>query len=291
LDKPSDITSNELLQKVKRLYKANKAGHTGSLDKMASGLLPVCMGEATKYSGFLLNADKHYLADCKLGIETTTGDALGDEVRTLAVPNITEQQINDVLQQFREDIEQVPPMYSALKHRGQRLYKLAYQGIVVERPPRPVSIHKLELVKFKNNVMTIDVICSKGTYIRTLAEDIGRVLGTVAHVSFLRRTGVGPFGEEHLISLSELEQIAAKRLEYLDSKLLSIDAALMDMPAVELGDNVREYLYDGQAVIVPHAQTEGMLRIYTDKKEFLGIGEVLDDGMVAPRKLVNFQIK
>ncbi|MFQ5661231.1 MAG: tRNA pseudouridine(55) synthase TruB [Gammaproteobacteria bacterium] len=287
LNKPGGITSNEALQIVKRLFRARKAGHTGSLDKMATGLLLVCFGEATKFSAFLLNADKQYRASCQLGIETATGDALGDTVKELPVPVLTTKQIEKALQQFRGAIEQIPPMYSALKHKGRRLYELAYQGIEVERQVRTVIIHHLELLGYEDAVIELSITCSKGTYIRTLAEDIGRQLGCGAHVCALRRTGVGPFNEEQMLSLPDLEELAKAGLNVLDEKLLAIDTALQDMPHVELEESIACYLCDGQPVVVPHAPTRGMLRIYSEQHDFLGVGEVLDDGRVAPKRLVS----
>ena len=176
LDKPAGITSNDILQRVKRLYGARKVGHTGSLDKTATGLLPLCFGDATKFSGYLLNADKHYRAICKLGAETTTGDAAGEIVKEMPVPKLDERQVEKVLAEFQGDIQQVPPMYSALKHKGQRLYELAYQGIEVERPARPVTIHRLQLLSLEKSHFEIEVRCSKGTYIRTLAEPSARII-------------------------------------------------------------------------------------------------------------------
>ena len=287
LDKPAGLTSNETLQKVKRLFNARKAGHTGSLDRGATGLLPLCFGEATKFSSFLLEADKHYLAACRLGVETTTGDAEGEVVRKVPVPELDREQLEAVLARFRGNIQQVPPMYSALKHKGKRLYELAYQGIEVQREAREVSVHSLKLVDFDSRELLLEVHCSKGTYIRTLAEDIGKVLGCGAHVSRLRRTGTGPFHEEEMITMEELEGLAAQGLGALDACLLSIDTVIREMPRVEMTETVAYYLKQGQPVIIPHAPTKGLLRIYTDAREFLGVGEVLDDGRIAPRRLVS----
>ena len=288
LNKPIGLTSNESLQVAKRLYHARKAGHTGSLDKMASGLLPLCFGEATKFSSYLLDADKHYRATCRLGIETSTGDAAGEVKSELPVPAFTEKDIGNVLDTFLGETLQVPPMHSALKHKGQRLYQLAYQGIEVEREPRPIRIYALELVSFSGNSFVIDVHCSKGTYIRTLGEDIGRKLGCGAHVSALHRTGSGPFKEDEMIGLEELEALAREGSDRLDEKLLTIDAMIRELPEVVLADSVAYYLQQGQPVVVPRAPTEGALRIYNENHRFLGVGEILDDGRVAPKRLVNF---
>jgi tRNA pseudouridine55 synthase len=287
LDKPAGLTSNEALQKVKRLFNARKGGHTGSLDRGATGLLPLCFGEATKFSSFLLEADKHYLACCRLGRETTTGDAEGEVIREAPVPELDRDRVEAVLEGFRGSIQQVPPMYSALKHKGKRLYELAYQGIEVQREAREVSVHSLELIDFDGRELLIDVHCSKGTYIRTLAEDIGKALGCGAHISRLRRTGTGPFREEEMIGLEELEELAARGRDALDACLLSIDTVIREMPRVEMTDTVAYYLKQGQPVIIPHAPTKGLLRIYTAEREFLGVGEVLDDGRIAPRRLVS----
>ena len=287
LDKPCGITSNDTLQHVKKLYKAAKVGHTGSLDKTATGLLPLCFGEATKFSSFLLDADKKYIANCKLGSETTTGDAAGELTSEQVVPELSEEKLEEVFDFFRGEIQQIPPMYSALKQNGQRLYELAYQGIEVERPPRPVTIYKLQLLEQQAEEISIEVHCSKGTYIRTLAEDIGRKLGCGAHISKLRRVASGPFTEEGMITIDELENLATEGTQELDKRLLNIDALLQGIPAVELIDSVAYYLCQGQPVIVPRAPTEGMLRLYNEAQVFLGVGEVLDDGRIAPKRLVS----
>jgi tRNA pseudouridine55 synthase len=286
-DKPIGMTSNEALQHVKRLFQARKAGHTGSLDRTASGMLPLCLGEATKFSSFLLESDKRYTATCRLGVRTATGDAAGEVMETRAVPALRRDALETVLDGFRGEIQQVPPMFSALKHHGQRLYDLAYQGIEVERQPRTVTIHDLELVELEADRFTVRVTCSKGTYIRTLAEDIGERLGCGAHVEALRRTGVGPFREDEMRGAESLQAAAAAGLAALDGLLLGTDAILREAPAVKLAESVAFYLGQGQPVVVPHAPTEGMLRIYAESGEFLGAGEVLDDGRVAPRRLIN----
>lgn len=287
LDKPAGITSNEALQRVKTLYQARKAGHTGSLDRMATGLLPLCFGEATKFSGYLLDADKIYDVTCRLGIETDTGDADGEIVRELPVPDLTVAGIESVLAGFRGEISQIPPMFSALKHKGKRLYELAYQGIEVEREARTVTIHRLDLVQFNTPFLQLYVSCSKGTYIRTLAGDMGRVLGCGASVHRLRRVGAGPFVEGEMVDMDEIERLARLGYEAMDERLLRIDCALKQLPRVELTQHVVDYISDGQAVTVPHAPTSGLLRIYSDRNEFLGLGEILDDGRVAPRRMVN----
>ena len=286
LDKPVSYGSNQVLQHVKRLYQARKAGHTGSLDQLASGLLPICLGEATKFSGFLLNADKRYSADFRLGTVTTTGDAEGEVSKIRDFVPFTRAQLEAVISGFTGEIEQIPPMHSAIKIKGQRLYKLAHQGIEVEREPRRITIHSLELVDFGDDVMTVDVFCSKGTYIRTLAEDIGEALGCGAHVQALRRTVVGPFEASQMISLANLEALAKVGLEALDGVLVPMEGALADWPAVSLPENAAYYLKKGQPVLVPRSPTRGWVRLYAAQGHFLGVGEVLDDGRIGPRRLV-----
>jgi len=286
LDKPSGITSNDALQQVKRLYFARKAGHTGSLDPLASGVLPVCMGEATKVSAFLLDADKRYQVRCQLGVRTTTADAEGEILETRPVENYTEAQLEKVLENFRGSIEQIPPMYSALKHEGQRLYKLARQGVEVEREARPVEIYSLTLTGRGQDWIDIDVHCSKGTYVRTLAEDIGEQLGCGAHVIALRRTAVGPYGDQELVTLDQLRELKEQDMPAMDKLLLPIETALTQWPGVELSADAAFYLQQGQAVLVPRAPTSGWVRLYATNHNFLGMGEILDDGRVAPRRLM-----
>ena len=286
LDKPTGITSNDALQQVKRLYFAKKAGHTGSLDPLASGVLPICMGEATKISAFLLDADKRYQVRCQLGITTATADAEGEVLETRPVDAYTPQQLETVLDEFRGDIEQIPPMYSALKHEGQRLYKLARQGVEVEREARPVTIFELTLTGQGDDWLDIDVHCSKGTYVRTLAEDIGERLGCGAHVSALRRTSVGPYTDGNLVTLERLEDLKANDMPAMDNLLLPIETALTQWPDVELSADASFYLQQGQPVLVPHAPTSGWVRLYATNRLFIGMGEILDDGRVAPRRLM-----
>ena len=210
LDKPVGVGSNEALQRVKRLYRARKAGHTGSLDRLASGLLPICFGEATKLSAYLLNADKHYVAAFRLGVTTSTGDAEGEVVSRRSVPEFAASEIEDAVARFRGEIEQTPPMHSALKHKGKRLYQLAHEGIVVERQPRPITIRRFEVLHVEGERMEVEVLCSKGTYIRTLAEDLGAVLGCGASVASLRRVGAGPFTAGDMVELATIETLASE---------------------------------------------------------------------------------
>lgn len=286
LDKPLGITSNDALQRVKWLFKAQKAGHTGSLDPLADGLLPLCFGIGTKVSAFLLDADKGYRARIRLGVTTTTADAEGEEVESREVPELTADDLERVLADFRGEISQMPPMYSALKHNGERLYNLARKGIEVEREPRQVQIHALDLGKIALPEFEIEVRCSKGTYIRTLAEDIGKALGCGAHLSALRRTIVGPFEDEDLVSMESVEAAAEEGFKALDELLLPVDSALMDWPEVKLTADSAFYVRSGQAVLVPKAPTQGMVRIYDELNAFVGVGEIDDDGKVAPKRLL-----
>jgi tRNA pseudouridine55 synthase len=290
LDKPQSLTSNEALQRVKRLYKAAKAGHTGSLDPLATGLLPVCLGGATKFSSYLLDADKRYRVWVRLGVTTTTGDAEGEILETLPVEAVDEAALRSVLERFVGDIEQLPPMYSAVKHQGERLYKLARQGIEVARQPRTVTIHSLALREMALPEIELDVHCSKGTYVRTLAEDIGRMLGCGGHVVGLRRTGVGPYAEpeSRFVTLAELEAQAAEEdgLAAMDDLLLPLESALQHWPAVGLSEDAAFYLRQGQAVLVPQAPTAGLVRLYDPSRRFIGVGAILDDGRVQPKRLL-----
>ena len=286
LDKPLGVTSNAALQRVKGLYRARKAGHTGSLDPLANGLLPICFGSATKISAFLLDADKRYWVRVRLGITTTTADAEGEVLEERPLQGIGEAEITRALPGFTGDIEQIPPMYSALKHKGQRLYKLARDGVEVERQPRRIHIYELNLLRCALPEVELDVRCSKGTYVRTLAEDIGRVLGCGAHVSALRRTGVGPYGDADLVDMATLEQKAEQGQDALDRLLLPLDSALADWPEVKLSGDSAYYLRKGQPVLVPRAPTQGRVRLYDGAGAFIGVGEILDDGRVAPKRLM-----
>lgn len=288
LDKPSGVTSNAALQQVKRLYNAEKAGHTGSLDPLASGMLPVCLGEATKIAGFLLDADKQYRAVCRLGLTTTTGDAEGEVLEDKPVPVLSPRTVEPVLQMFRGEIRQVPPMYSALKHQGQPLYKLARRGQEVERQARTVILERLTLVSLEADRLELDIRCSKGTYIRTLAEDIGGKLGCGAHLAALRRVSTEPFEEAGMVGFEQLTRAAEQGVEALDGLLLSPDVALSGLPEVNLGQDTAHYFRQGQAVWIPQAPVEGLLRIYSRNggQAFLGIGQVLEDGRIAPKRLI-----
>jgi tRNA pseudouridine55 synthase len=284
-NKPIGISSNAALQRVKRLFQARKAGHTGSLDKIATGLLPICLGEATKLSGFLLDADKYYQAECTLGMTTTTGDKEGTikEVRPLV--GLSKNKIEEVIESFIGPQQQIPPMHSAIKYKGQALYKLARQGQVVERKARTIVIHALTIDSFEENRLKIEVHCSKGTYIRTLAEDIGEALGCGAYVSALHRIGVGRYRD--MLDFESLEDYAAQGLETLDNLLIPMDSILSHWPEVILTKELAYYVQQGHAVQIPKAPTNGWVKLVTDNARFLGIAEVLDDGRIAPRRLIN----
>jgi tRNA pseudouridine55 synthase len=282
LDKSPGMSSNGAVQRAKRLFQANKVGHTGSLDPIATGLLPLCLGEATKLSGFLLDTDKRYFVRARLG-RTTTGDIEGETVDERPVPALDEASVESVLQRFRGEIDQVPPMYSALKHGGQRLYDLARKGEEVVREPRRVSIYALRLVELGADFLDLDVHCSKGTYIRSLVEELGAALVCGGHVEQLRRTAVGRLSVDHAVTLSHLETLDdGERL----SLLLPLTAIADELPLFKLSAEVAFFLRKGQAVFVPNAPSLGLVRLFTREGAFLGIGEVTDDGMVAPKRLV-----
>jgi len=287
LDKPKNISSNGALQVVKKLFSARKAGHTGSLDPLATGMLPLCFGDATKFSAFLLDADKKYRTTVKLGVTTTTGDAEGEVIETRPVCGITFRQLENVLSDFKGDIQQIPPMYSALKVNGVKLYTLARQGIEIERKPRNVSIFDMTILGFEGDELSLDIHCSKGTYIRVLAEDIGKALGCGGHVQSLHRQTVGPFPEAKMLSMDRLESLAAQGLDALDAALLPVEYAISDWPEVNLTDDLAFYIRRGQAVFVPRSVTEGWVKLISGENDFMGIGQILEDGKVAPRRLIN----
>ncbi|MCA1799605.1 MAG: tRNA pseudouridine(55) synthase TruB [Xanthomonadaceae bacterium] len=289
LDKPVGFTSNGALQRVKRLYGAAKAGHTGSLDPLASGLLPLCFGEATKMSGWLLDANKEYRVGCRFGARTTTGDADGDVIETLPPPAKDATALERALDGLRGEIDQVPPMYSALKQGGQRLYELARAGKEVERPARRVTIFEFEPLGWDDDTLLgLRVRCSKGTYVRTLVEDLGRALGSCAHVAWLRRTAADPYVlDARCHTLDALERLHADGGEAaLDGLLLPVDSAVADWPRVDLGPDAAHYIKQGQPVMVARAPLDRMLRLYGPGDAFLGVGAVGDDGQVAPKRLI-----
>ncbi len=283
LDKPVGLTSNQALQTAKRLLNACKAGHTGSLDPIATGVLPLFFGEATKLSQFLLNADKRYWAVFRLGQSTTTYDSEGEVTATRPVRS-TLRDIQQSLKSFQGEIEQVPPMYSAIKHQGEALYKLARAGVEVERAPRRVTLHEIKILGFQDSLLTLEVACSKGTYIRSLAHDLGEALGCGAHVVQLRRLSVGDIDIEKAVSLERLQALSGP--EECARWLQPVDSMLGAIPAVNLTPLAAHYLKQGQVVTARHQCVPGWVRLYDADQRFLGMGEVQDDGRVAPRRLL-----
>ena len=286
MDKPAGISSNDVVQQAKRLFGAQKVGHTGSLDPLATGVLPLCFGEATKFSQYLLDANKTYWTRIRLGVSTETGDADGEVIAQVDATAITQTQVSDALETFVGEIEQIPSMYSALKHQGQPLYKLARQGIEVERAPRTVTIYSAELLQFAEAYIELRVHCSKGTYIRSLAEDLGAALGCGGHVSALRRLAAGPYAEAQAVTLEQVSVIGDP--QEMDALLLPVASAVGSWPSVRLHEDTAHYVRQGQPVQVAHAPTHGWVQIFESAEEdrFLGVGEVLTDGRIAPRRLV-----
>ena len=286
LDKATGQSSNYALQRVKRLLNANKAGHTGSLDPLATGVLPLCLGEATKISQFLLEADKRYLVQVVLGERTDSGDSDGVTLKVQKRIDVEHEALIVALNKFEGEIQQLPPMHSALKHNGVPLYKFARKGVNVERKLRPVTIHRIILLNFENNIVDIDVTCSKGTYIRTLADDLGETLGCGAHVGQLRRIQAGRFTIDNCVKLDDLEAIEELRgLDALDELLIPMDQAITEMPQVLLESKKAKQIKSGQAVLLDEAPGRGLVRLYEDKS-FIGIGVINVEGKVAPRRLV-----
>jgi tRNA pseudouridine55 synthase len=282
LDKPIGFSSNQALQKVKWLLQAAKAGHTGTLDPLATGLLPLCFGEATKFAHYLTDADKTYIATLKLGITTTTGDAEGDVLLTRPV-NVTQQQFAQACAKFVGEISQTPPMYSALKHEGKALYEFARAGIEIERKSRLVTILRIDVNAFDGEVATITVSCSKGTYIRTLAEDIGELLACGAHLIGLRRTATANYLIAQTVTLAQFESMTeAERL----AALAPPDSAVLDLPEITLDNDSVFYLLQGQPVWLSGHVPAGLLRIYDETHQFLGLGEMQVDGKIAPKRLM-----
>jgi tRNA pseudouridine55 synthase len=283
LDKRLGVSSNQALQEAKRLLNAAKAGHTGSLDPLATGLLPLCFGEATKVSGMMLDDDKRYRVVIRLGVLTDTGDAEGAVLETRPVPEITQTMLDVCLQRFTGEIEQVPPMYSALKLNGKKLYELAREGKTVERKARRIVIYELKQLDFAGDKLTLEVFCSKGTYIRSLAEDIGAHFGCGATVAELRRLQAGMF---HLDRAFTIEQLRAMDARQLDACLLKVDVPLQTLPSVELQDLDAGKIRNGQAVRAETSQW-GQVRLY-HAGTFLGLGEMRMDGKLVPCRLFNF---
>ncbi len=287
LNKSTDMTSNSALQKVKRLFNAKKAGHTGSLDPIATGMLPICFGEATKFSQFLLDANKSYQVIAKLGVQTTTGDTEGEVVATYPLIDITQHRIEAVMKNWLGDIDQIPPMYSAIKYQGDPLYKLARRGIEVERQPRRIKIFSLAFDALTEDQFAFHVHCSKGTYIRTLVEDMTRELGCGGHVMGLHRSSVSPYQDMTMYTLSELESIAEKKgPEGLAACLLPVETAVKHFPAIKLSTAAIFYLKTGQAVRANFPLASSLVQLLSDDGKFLGMGEAMTDGRVKPHRLI-----
>lgn len=286
LDKAKGLSSNRALQEVKHLFEARKAGHTGSLDPLATGVLPLCLGEATKVSQFLLDSDKRYLARIKLGIRTSSGDQDGEVIGQADASAIETRQIESALESFKGEIEQIPPMHSAIKVDGVPLYKMARKGQEIERQARTVTIYSLDLLEHEGDELELDIACSKGTYIRTIADDLGQLLGCGAHVIGLHRTAAGAFDQARCVSVEALKEAKKNSgLEGLDEYLIPMDEAVGDLPEVRLPSITADCVKHGQAVLVRHLPEEGLVRLYEEER-FIGIGCIDDDGKVAPRRLV-----
>ena len=291
LDKPTGMSSNAVLQHAKRLFGAAKAGHTGSLDPLATGVLPLCFGEATKFSQFLLDADKGYESTFVLGVGTDTADADGAVITRASAAHLAEDSVTRAMVMLTGAIEQVPPMYSALKVDGQPLYKRARAGEQVERAARPVEIYGFELLSFepgKQVRLGVKVRCSKGTYIRTLAEDLGAALGVPAHVSTLRRCQSGPFALDDCVTPEQLTAVKESGTDTdLDALLQPIESCIQHLPRLSLSEAATFYIRQGQPVLVPNGPQSGMVRIADAGGLFLGVGDMRDDGKLAPKRLLD----
>ncbi|HCE2074167.1 TPA: tRNA pseudouridine(55) synthase TruB [Vibrio parahaemolyticus] len=296
LDKPTGISSNDALQKVKRIYFAEKAGHTGALDPLATGMLPICLGEATKFSQFLLDSDKRYRVIAKLGERTNTSDSDGEVVETRPV-DVTLEKLEASIEKFRGESDQVPSMFSALKYQGKPLYEYARKGIEVPRESRKITVYEIILHRFEGDEVEMEVHCSKGTYIRTIVDDLGEMLGCGAHVTMLRRTAVAKYPYEKMVTLEQLnelleqahrEEIAPREL--LDPLLMPMDTAVEDLPEVNLIPELADMVQHGQPVQVLGVPEQGALRLTMgEERLFIGVGEMNDDGKIAPKRLVVFR--
>ena len=284
LDKPLNISSNHAVQRIKRLFGAKKVGHTGSLDPLASGVLPICLGHATKVSQYLLASDKTYQFTMKLGQTTTTGDVESDVVLERPIPPLDQEVINALLVSFCGPIQQVPPMYSALKHNGQRLYALAREGKTVDRPSREVTINSLSLISQTPESLTLEVSCTKGTYVRTLAEDLGEKIGCGAHVTFLRRIKTGPFELTSSLTLEQLEESAGDWAK-LDCLLLDIDVALLDYPVVICDELQKTDLCMGRRINIVDLINQPLIRMNDPQGKIFGLGKWSEGHQLAPVKI------
>lgn len=288
LDKPQGVSSNDIMQKVKRLFKANKAGHTGALDPLATGMLPICLGEATKFSQFLLDSDKRYVVTAKLGERTDTSDAEGQVVQSREV-NVAEADILAALSAFRGEILQVPTMFSALKHNGKPLYEYARAGITVEREARPITIFEIKFIDYQAPFLTLEVHCSKGTYIRTLVDDLGEALGCGAHVTMLRRLAVADYPIEEMMPIEDLALLADSfPSSELDRLLLPMDTAVASLPQLNLTAEQTKAVGFGQRVKFENPQAlSGLVRLFSENGQFLGIAEITVGNIIRPNRMVN----
>lgn len=288
LDKPKGLTSNAALQIVKNYYSAKKAGHSGSLDPIATGLLPICFGEATKFSRFLLESDKYYRLQAKFGVRTDSGDSEGHVIQERSVPKFSVEELEKAFDRFRGSISQIPSMFSAIKHKGQPLYKLARQGLTVERAAREIKIYSIDLLSYENDILSLDVKASKGTYIRTLVDDLGELLGCGAHVISLRRLGAGPYTADQMVSMETLSDLVeAGDWQALHQHILPLESSLSLWPELSLSEASAFYLRQGQAVAIPYSPSEGWVKLILRDRKFFGVGELLENGKVAPRRLVS----
>ncbi|ARJ41428.1 tRNA pseudouridine(55) synthase TruB [Pantoea alhagi] len=293
LDKPQGLSSNDALQKVKRIFRANKAGHTGALDPLATGMLPICLGEATKFSQYLLDADKRYRVIARLGQRTDTSDADGQIISERAV-TFSQAQLDEALESFRGETQQVPSMYSALKYQGRPLYEYARQGLEVPREARSITVHELQFIRWQDNELELEIHCSKGTYIRTIIDDLGEKLGCGAHVIMLRRLQVARYPIEKMITLEQLHalqgepgDLSEEAQTQLDALLMPMDSPASDYPEVNLSEIAAGYFKQGQPVQASGAPHSGLVRVTEgDARKFIGMAEIADDGRVAPRRLV-----
>lgn len=285
IDKPTGRSSNHVLQQVKRLFDAKKAGHTGALDPLATGVLPICLGEATKVSSYLLDADKSYQVICTLGVVTDSGDSDGEVLTTTEIPEFNEQTLLDILPKFMGEQDQVPPMFSALKYQGQPLYKLARQGIEVERKSRRITIYDMQLLAITADSFTLEVKCSKGTYIRTLVEDISHDLGCGGHVSMLRRTNAAGYSLDQALTIEQLVAISEQGQVALDDSLLPTEDALTDWPSINASAEMLTALRLGQTIKVEQAFQSASVRLFGPDSEFIGLGEMTEQGTVAPKRV------
>ncbi|KMV31165.1 tRNA pseudouridine(55) synthase TruB [Photobacterium swingsii] len=294
LDKPTGISSNDTLQKVKRIFFAQKAGHTGALDPLATGMLPICFGEATKFSQFLLDSDKRYRVIAKLGERTDTSDSDGEVVQTREV-KVDRGQLERCIAKFRGTTDQIPSMYSALKYQGRKLYEYAREGIEVPRESRKITVYSVDLLRFSDNEVEMELHVSKGTYIRTIVDDLGEMLGCGAHVTYLRRTGVAKYPMERIVTLEQLQALLDQAKEQdispgdlLDPLLLPTDTAVQDLPEVNITPALAVYILNGNPVQAGTVPAEGTIVRITvgEAREFVGVGVIDADGMLAPKRVM-----